>query len=347
LDIPFDLKNKRYNQMKQYHNISLKSMHTFGIEAKCSQLILIEDISEIEICFGMKKPRLILGKGSNILFTRDFKGIVLRLDFKSIEKIEDNGASILLRVSAGVDWEELTNHALYHEYYGIENLTGIPGRVGSCPVQNIGAYGVEVKDVIERIEGFYIDSGEPFTFTCADCNFDYRSSIFKNELSGKCLITYVYFRLSKISQFTLDYQGLREELARRELPTTLRNITDSILKLRNSKLPDVQKIGSAGSFFKNPVIHKTQFEALQTKFPALIHYPWREDKVKLAAGQLIELCGWKGFRMGDSGVYPQQALIIVNYGNASGKEIQNLYQQIQHSVKEKFGIEIEKEVNVI
>jgi len=333
--------------MKQHHNISLKSMHTFGIEAKCSQLILIEDISEIGVCFSIKEPRLVLGGGSNILFVRDFEGTVIRLDFKGIEKIEDDGSSVLLKVAAGTDWEELTSYALRYEYYGIENLSGIPGRVGSCPVQNIGAYGVEVKDVIEKVEGFYIDSGKPFTFARADCAFDYRSSVFKTELRGQCLITYVYFRLSKVPKFTLSYQGLKEELARRELPTTLRNVTDIVLELRNSKLPDVREIGSAGSFFKNPIVDKSQFEALLTKFPTLVHYPYRENQVKLAAAQLIDLCGWKGYRTGDAGVYPQQALIIVNYGNATGKEIQNLYKQIQHSVKEKFGIDIEPEVNIL
>jgi len=349
LSLPSEFfKKKEYvQQMKQYNNISLKSMHTFGIEVKCSQLLLIEDITEIEACFNVKEPRLILGGGSNILFVRDFEGTVIRLDFKGIEKIEDNGTSVLLKVAAGVDWEELSNYALYYEYYGIENLAGIPGRVGSSPVQNIGAYGVEVKDVIEKVEGFYLDSGKPFTFTNADCAFDYRSSIFKTELHGKCLITYVYFKLSRIPKFTLSYQGLKEELIHRELPTTLRNVTDIILKLRNSKLPNIQEIGSAGSFFKNPIITQEQFKVLQSKFPTLIHYPWHENKVKLAAGQLIDLCGWKGYRSGDAGVYPQQALVIVNYGNASSKEIQNLYQQIQHSVKEKFGIDIEPEVNVL
>jgi len=333
--------------MKQYNNISLKPMHTFGVEVKCSQLFLIEDISEIENCFNVKEPRLILGGGSNILFVRDFEGTVIRLDFKGIEKIEDNGTSVLLKVAAGVDWEELTNLALRYEYYGIENLAGIPGRVGSSPIQNIGAYGVEVKDVIEKVEGFYIDSGKPFTFACADCAFDYRSSIFKTELHEKCLITYVYFRLSRIPKFTLSYQGLKEELAHRELPTTLKNVTDIILKLRNSKLPNIREIGSAGSFFKNPIIEKKQLEVLQAKFPTLIHYPWHENKVKLAAAQLIDLCGWKGYRSGDAGVYPQQALVIVNYGNASGKEIQELYQEIQYSVKERFEIEIEPEVIII
>ena len=333
--------------MKQYNTPSLKPMHTFGIEVKCSQLMLIEDISEIGACFNIKKPRLVLGGGSNILFVRDFEGTVIRLDFKGIEKIEDDGSSVLLKVAAGTDWEELTNYALRYEYYGIENLAGIPGRVGSCPVQNIGAYGVEVKDVIEKVEGFYIDSGETFTFARADCAFDYRSSVFKTELREKCLITYVYFRLSRIPHFTLSYQGLKEELARRELPTTLSNVTDIVLKLRNSKLPDVREIGSAGSFFKNPIADKMQLEVLLTKFPTLIHYPWRENQVKLAAAQLIDLCGWKGYRAGDAGVYPQQALIIVNYGNASGKEIQDLYKQIQHSVKERFGINIEPEVNIL
>ena len=333
--------------MKQYNNISLKTMHTFGVEIKCSRLILIEDISEIGVCFDTQEPRLILGEGSNLLFVNDFEGTVLRPDFKGIEKIDDDGNSVLLKVAAGVLWEELIHYALYYEYYGIENLTGIPGRVGSCPVQNIGAYGVEVKDVIENVEGFYMDSGKPFTFNRADCAFDYRSSIFKTELRGKCLITYVCFRLSKIPKFTLNYQGLKEELAQRELPTTLKNVSDIILQLRNRKLPDVREIGSAGSFFKNPIIDKTQFETLQVKFPTLIHYPYQQDKVKLAAAQLIDLCGWKGYRAGDAGVYPQQALVLVNYGNASGKEIQNLYQQIQHSVKKKFGIGIEPEVNIL
>ena len=333
--------------MKQYHNVSLKSMHTFGIETKCSKLILIEDISEIEICFKISGQRLILGGGSNMLFVRDFEGTVIRLDFKSIEKIEDDGSFVLLKVAAGINWEEFTRYALQYEYYGLENLTGIPGRVGSSPVQNIGSYGVEVKDVIEKVEGFYMDSGKPFILSREDCAFDYRSSIFKKELYGKCLITYVYFRLSRSPGFTLSYQELKEEFVRRELPVTLQNMTNIVLQLRERKLPNIQKIGSAGSFFKNPIINKEQFEALHSKFPTLIYYPWRNDTVKLAAGQLIDICGWKGYRAGDAGVYSQQALVIVNYGNASGKEIQHLYRQIQNSVKEKFGIDIEVEVNIL
>ncbi len=333
--------------MKQYRNCSLKTFNTFGINAKCRQLILIEDISEIEHCFCIKEPCLILGGGSNLLFTRDFEGTIVRLDIKGIEKTEDDGASVLLRVAAGVEWDELTSYALHYEYYGIENLIGIPGRVGSSPVQNIGAYGVEVKNTIEKVEGFYVASGDPFTLTNTECRFGYRSSIFKNELRGKCLITHVYFRLSRVPQFILTYQELKEELARRELPVTLRNVSHIILKLRDRKLPDVKKIGSAGSFFKNPIIEKERFEALQADYPLLVHYPWREGKVKLAAGQLIELCGWKGYRAGDAGVYPQQALVIVNYGNATGEEIAMLYRKIERSVEEKFGVLIEPEVNIV
>jgi UDP-N-acetylmuramate dehydrogenase len=333
--------------MKQYRNSSLKTFNTFGVDVQCRQLILIEDISEIRNCFCVEEPRLILGGGSNVLFTRDFEGTVLCLDLKGIEKMEDDGSSVLLRVAAGVEWDELTAYALHYEYYGIENLVGIPGRVGSSPVQNIGAYGVEVRNTIEKVEGFYLASGVPFVLTNAECRFDYRSSIFKNEFRGKCLITYVYFRLSRIPRFTLTYQGLKEELARRELPVTLHHVSQMILKLRDGKLPDVKKIGSAGSFFKNPVIEKARFEMLQAEYPELVHYPWREGEVKLAAGQLTELCGWKGYRAGDAGVYPQQALVIVNYGNATGEEIATLYQRIERSVEEKFGILIEPEVNIV
>lgn len=335
-------------QIKQ--NISLKNLNTFGIDVMAKQLVEIEQPEELFEFLTNRSPdekMLVLGGGSNILFTENFDGTIIRMNTKGIEIVGEDEVSITLKVAAGEAWEDLINYTIRHNYYGIENLSGIPGSVGASPVQNIGAYGVEVKDVIEKVEGVFLEDGRPFVFHHQECEFGYRSSVFKTEFKNRTIITFVYFKFSKRQFHTLHYAGLEQELSAQGLPLTLQNISDTIIAMRNRKLPDVNKIGSAGSFFKNPIISKVKLEELLREYPQLVNYFFSEKEVKLAAGQLIELCGWKGYRQGDAGVYPHQALVIVNYGNATGKEIKELCLAIQKSVKERFGIEIVPEVNFI
>jgi UDP-N-acetylmuramate dehydrogenase len=335
--------------MKIYHNQSLKPYNTFGIAARCRQLIEIENEQEVPLLFEQKifdSSYLIIGGGSNMLFTQDFDGTVICFRTKGIKKVAETEEHVWIEVAAGEEWADFVSFCIKNQYYGVENLVGIPGLVGSCPVQNIGAYSVEVKDVINQVYGYRIPTGEPFVLHHDDCQFAYRHSIFKSTLKGKCLISRVQFQLSKKEHYTITYQGLIEELKTRNCAITLANVSDAILTVRNRKLPDISKIGSAGSFFQNPVIEESQYEDLKVKFPQLITFPQNEGKVKLAAGQLIELSGMKGVREGDVGVYPNQALVIVNYGNATGKEVQIFYQKVQKNVAEMFGITIVPEVNI-
>jgi UDP-N-acetylmuramate dehydrogenase len=336
--------------MKTELNISLKPFNTFGIDAKCERFITVENDSEVSYLFENKvfdSPFLILGGGSNILFAGDFKGTVVQMTNKGIEKIAETESDVFLKVAAGEKWEDFVNYCIERNYYGVENLIGIPGCVGSSPVQNIGAYGVEVKDVIERVLGYYTETALPFSIHQNDCEFEYRNSVFKNELRNKVLITNVIFKLSKTEQYHLEYAALKDELNKSNKKLSLRYVADAVINVRNSKLPDITKIGSAGSFFKNPLVKKELLEKMLIHYPNLIHYPFNEYEEKLSAGQLIDMAGWKGVREGNVGVYPLQALVLVNYGNATGKEIVAFYKKIQHSVDMKFGIAIEPEVNIV
>lgn len=330
-------------QIKQNH--SLKPYNTFGIDVKCTTLITLEDEQEI---FSLIEQGvftdtfMVLGGGSNVLFTDDFAGTIIQLKNKGIEVVEEDNDEVVLKVAAGEVWGDFVGYCIQNQYYGIENLSAIPGWVGSSPVQNIGAYGVEVKDAIEKVEGVEVATGKLLSFNAETCQFDYRSSIFKTEWKNRIIITHVYFRLKKKEQYNLSYTALKEKLTDKIL--SLESIANAVRDIRDSKLPDVRTIGSAGSFFKNPVIDEKQFLELQVKYPQLIHYPAGEGKVKLAAGQLIDMCGWKGKREGDVGCFPQQALVIVNYGTATGKEVSLFAAKIQASVWQHFGIAIAPEV---
>lgn len=320
------------------------------MDVLCSRFIEVESSDEVPqlIKEGVfLSPFFILGGGSNILFTRDFSGTVVHPVFKGIEVLEEMDDEVVVRASAGEEWENLQQFCIAHQLYGLENLIGIPGNVGSAPVQNIGAYGTEVKDCIETVEGWRLDISEPFRFSNAECRFGYRDSVFKNELKNKCLITHVTFRLSKIEHYNLKYKALADELQNSHLPLSLKNVTDCILRVRNSKLPDITKIGCAGSFFKNPVIPQTQFDQLRQEVPDMVSYPAPDGMVKLAAGQLIEKAGWKGKRVGNAGVYDKQALVIVNYGGASPEEIVSVCEAVVRDVFEKFHIAIVPEVNIL
>ena len=336
--------------MQLTENQNLKSFNTFGMEVYARQFLLLENAVEVSDAISeylRQQPYYILGGGSNTLFTKDFDGIIAHPAFIGIEKMEETGDITVLRVAAGESWENLIQYCIKHEYYGIENLTAIPGLVGSAPVQNIGAYGAEVKDTVLKVEGYVISTGKPFVLSNAECQFGYRNSVFKQQLKNDCIITYVWFQLSKRKQFTLSYQGLAKALQERELPLTLRNVSDCVRKIRDSKLPDPKIVGNGGSFFKNPVIPIVQYGELQTRYPDLVAYDAPDGLKKLSAGQLIEKAGWKGKRIGNAGTWKNQALVLVNYGGATPKEVLDVAENIIQDVKTLFNITLEMEINRI
>ena len=336
--------------MKLIENQNLKTYNTFEMEVYARQFLQLEKADEVSVAIDeylRRQPYYILGGGSNTLFTKDFDGIIAHPVFEGIEKMEETGDTAVLRVAAGEPWENLIQYCIKHEYYGIENLTAIPGLVGSAPVQNIGAYGTEVKDTVLKVEGFVISSGKPFALANAECQFGYRNSVFKQQLKNECIITYVWFQLSKEKHFTLSYQGLAKALQERELPLTLRNVSDCVRKIRDSKLPDPKIIGNGGSFFKNPVVPIEHYRELQVQYPDLVAYDAIEGGKKLSAGQLIEKAGWKGKRLGNAGTWKNQALVLVNYGGATPKEVLKVAENIIQDVHKMFDITLEMEINRI
>lgn len=336
--------------MKVIRSANLKPYNTFAINVSCDCLIEIEKEEEIPSLLENHTAGtsfMILGGGSNILFTKSFQGTIIRLVTKGIEKKCEDDESVWLNVAAGERWEDFVEYCIQNQYFGIENLIGIPGLVGSSPVQNIGAYGVEIKDVIEEVHGWRISTKTPFALKNKDCHFSYRSSIFKTELKGDCLISSVVFKLSKTEDYHISYQGLTDELQKNNAPLSLRRVADAVVAVRNIKLPDIRRYGCAGSFFKNPIVEKKVFDALCQKFPRLVSYPADDGSVKLAAGQLIDLAGMKGVRDGEVGVWPHQALVIVNYGKATGDEVVAFYHRVQEKVRNLFGLQLEPEVNIV
>jgi len=337
--------------MKILENISLKSYNTFGIDVNARYFSEINKDEEIYPFLGgikpERKPLLILGGGSNILFTKDFPGTVLKISTKGIRITEEDENYVVLQGNAGEDWDSFVQYSVEKGWGGLENLSLIPGNVGTCPVQNIGAYGVEIKDVFVQLEGLFLDSGERKIFTKEDCGFGYRESIFKRHLKDHFVILNVSFRLQKRPSLCLEYGMIKEELARRKIQhPDLLTVREAICTIRKAKLPDPAKIGNAGSFFKNPVIPVVQFNQILNRFPDIVYFP-QDNMIKLAAAWLIEQCGWKGRRIGNTGVHSSQPLVLVNYGNASGKEIWDLGSEVQRTVYEKFGILLETEVNII
>ncbi|MBR4135162.1 MAG: UDP-N-acetylmuramate dehydrogenase [Bacteroidales bacterium] len=335
--------------MKVFENHSLLGYNTFKMEVVCRQFIDLEspdELKDLAAQGGLTPPYYVLGGGSNVLFTRDYEGCILHPVFQGVEIVEEDAQSVTLRVAAGTEWEDLINYCLEHHLYGLENLTGIPGLVGSAPVQNIGAYGVEVKDCILAVEGYHLPTATPFRYEAADCRFGYRTSLFKTELKGRCFITYVWFKLGKEPHFTLTYKALTDEMARQQLEPSLENVVRCVRSVRDSKLPDITEIGCAGSFFQNPVVPAVQAASLKSQIPDLVSYPAGEG-VKLAAGQLIDKAGWKGYREGDAGIYPKQALVVVNYGHARPEEIKQLYEKVISDVNNKFHITLQPEVNIL
>lgn len=338
--------------MNIFENYPLRPLNTFHIEATAryfASASAVDDAREILSSERFKSlPRLILGGGSNILFTRDFNGIVIKNELKGIGLVHEDADHYYVKAGAGENWHLFVMHCIDHGYAGVENLSLIPGNVGAGPMQNIGAYGVELKDVFHELEALNIQTLDVETFSNAECRFGYRESIFKREAKDRYIITSVTFRLNKKPVFNTSYGAIEKELeAMNVQELSIRAISQAVINIRSSKLPDPAKIGNAGSFFKNPVVSVEKYESLRQQFPNIVAYPSSPAEVKLAAGWLIEQCGWKGQTYGDAGVHKLQALVLVNYGNAEGREIYNLSQRILDSVFEKFGVELEREVNIV
>ena len=293
-------------------------------------------------------PVLILGGGSNMLFTRDVNGYVLRNEIRGMDVVREDDEHVYVRAGAGENWHGFVEHCIRQGYAGVENLALIPGLTGASPMQNIGAYGVEISEVFHELEAWHLQDREMHRFSRADCRFGYRESVFKREQKDKYLITHVTYRLNKKPVYHTAYGAIREELERmgvREL--SIRAVADAVIRIRRSKLPDPAVIGNAGSFFKNPEVSAEQFSSLVAEHPGIIGYSLPSGRVKLAAGWMIEKAGWKGFRRGDAGVHDRQALVLVNHGHARGREIYDLSTEIQESIRGIFGVELEREVNVV
>ena len=332
-------------------NYCLKKHNTFNIAAKTKYFVEFHTEDELRNILDSEiyknNKTFVLGGGSNILLVKDFDGLVLYNKILSINILEENNTFTIVEVGAGTNWHEFVKWSISKELSGIENLALIPGQVGSSPVQNIGAYGMEVKDTITKVHAFEIKEKKIHIFTNDECKFEYRNSIFKLTLKDKYIITKVEFKLLKTPLNKTSYGAIEEELKNLNLIPSPKNISNAIINIRNRKLPNPKYIGNSGSFFKNPIVSKNKFESLKKDFPKIIGYKTPENKIKIAAGWLIEKAGFKGYRDGDSGVHKHQALVLVNYGKATGKEIMNLAKKIQKSIFQKFEIQLELEVNIL
>jgi UDP-N-acetylmuramate dehydrogenase len=335
--------------MNIQQNISLKSYNTFGITVYAKRFISITSVYELQQLLKIEKDVFLISGGSNMLLTKDIEKLVVHIDIKGISIDQENNDAVYITVNAGEDWHEFVLWCVAENYGGLENLSLIPGNVGTCPIQNIGAYGVEVKDTITKVEGLEIETGKLISFSNEDCQFGYRNSIFKNSHKGKIILTSVRFKLTKNNhKFNTSYGAIESELASKKIKNpTLRDVSEAVIAIRKSKLPDPKEIGNSGSFFKNPVIQKSQFLKLQKENPNIPSYSISDTEIKVPAGWLIEQAGFKGKRFGEFGVHEKQALVLVNYGNASGKEIYQLAEKIQKSIFKKFEIPLEIEVNII
>ncbi|WP_456464111.1 UDP-N-acetylmuramate dehydrogenase [Lutibacter sp.] len=333
--------------MSIQHNISLKKYNTFGIHVYAKQFVSINSVKELVEIIGLNSDIFLLGGGSNMLLTSDIEKLVIYLNLKGIIVNDTEKDVVYVTAEAGENWHEFVLWCISQNYGGLENLSLIPGNVGTSPIQNIGAYGVEIKDTFYQLEALEIETGKTKIFTKDECNFGYRNSIFKNELRGKYIIVNVTFKLTKNNhKLTTSYGAISSYLKSKETPT-IKDISDAVIAIRQSKLPNPKEIGNSGSFFKNPIISKIHFKTLKENYPEVPHYIINDNEIKIPAGWLIEQCGFKGQRFGDTGVHSKQALVLVNYGNATGKEILSLAKKIQQKVKKTFNIEIEIEVNVI
>lgn len=331
-------------------NVCLTPYNTFGVEAYAQYFATYPTVATLQqlltSSIAQAHPILHIGSGSNLLFTNDFKGLILHSHIKTIETLHETKTEILLRVGSGVLWDDFVAHCVAKGYAGVENLSLIPGQVGAAAVQNIGAYGVEIKDTIQAVETVSVATGEETKINQQACQYSYRNSYFKQEGKGEYIITYVLFKLHKRPDYHLHYHQLKKQVLENG-DINLQNIRKTIIDIRNAKLPDPHTLGNAGSFFMNPIIERERYEQLKKQHPTLPAYPTDTDKIKIPAGWLIEQAGLKGKKFGNVGIYEKQALVIVNLGNATGKEIQETAQYIQQTIVRKFGITLTPEVNYI
>lgn len=332
-------------------NISLKPYNSFAINVNAryfAEIKTAEDLTELfQTGLLTSQKLLVVGGGSNILFTHDFDGLIMKISIKGLNSVVDSD-EVLVTSGAGEVWTDFVNYCVKNNFAGVENLSLIPGTVGASPIQNIGAYGVELKDVFESCSAFEIKTGQIKTFTFEDCHFGYRESIFKGELKGQFIITEVTFRLSSQPKINTSYGAIEAELQKRAIDhPSIADVSAAVSHIRVSKLPDPSTIGNAGSFFKNPVIEKYEFADIIAQHPDVVHYPTPDGRIKLAAGWLIEQCGWKGKKVGETGTWKNQALVLVNHGSATGTEVFQFSEQIIDSVKSTFGVTLEREVNIL
>jgi UDP-N-acetylmuramate dehydrogenase len=334
-----------------YTEYQLRKLNTFKISSVASYYVELNSLAEARLFlrdrFFNSLQSLIIGSGSNLLFTSDFDGIVIKPDIKGIEVVDEDRQYVYVRAGAGEIWDNLVEWTVEKGYYGLENLSHIPGTVGASAVQNIGAYGVEAADVIHSVESLDVETIETIRFNNEDCLFGYRDSIFKNKVKGSLMITYVTYKLNKKPSFKTEYGNIKEEIEHLGGEMTQIKLRQAVINIRKRKLPDPDEIGNAGSFFKNPVVSKLYAEKLMQEFPQIPNYEVNKNEIKIPAAWLIENAGLKGYREGNVGTYPTQPLVIVNYGNATGLEIKNFAQQIIEKVHVKFGIVLEPEVNII
>jgi UDP-N-acetylmuramate dehydrogenase len=341
------------NMIEIKQNIQLKPFNTFGIQALAAYYAIANSVDDIKDILSQPQvksmPLLVLGGGSNLLLTQNFNGLVLHIKIEGIDLIEETEDYVIIKAGAGETWHQFVQYCIAKNYAGVENLSLIPGSVGAAPMQNIGAYGVEIKETFYALDAIEIATLQPRSFIKEECKFGYRESIFKHEVKGQYIITHVSFKLSKKPSLNTSYGAIETELDAIGVAKGTASIADisrAVINIRSSKLPNPAEIGNAGSFFKNPVVSAEKVAELKAKYPDMPAYPSGENQ-KLAAGWLIEQCGWKGYRDGDTGVHKNQALVLVNYGNAAGNQVYALSEKVLQSVKEKFGVELEREVNII
>ena len=334
--------------IREFHQISLRTRNSFGVDQQAARLVEFETPEDLRTLFaaGIPEKWTVLAGGNNILFTRDYDGVLLTPVARGITLLSDDGDEVRVRADAGVEWDDLVEWAVGRGLWGIENLSLIPGKAGAAPVQNIGAYGCEAKDAIRRVEMYCVETGAMLTLDAAHCGFGYRESVFKHDLKGRVIITAVEIALTHTPRPRLGYGDVEREVEARG-GATLRNIREAICAIRRAKLPDPAVLGNAGSFFKNPVVGAAVAERLLAEYPDMPHYPAPEGRVKLAAGWLIDRAGMKGSRKGAVGVHERQALVLVNHGGATGGEVIAFAHEVQERVRGKFGIEIDTEVNIL
>jgi len=337
--------------MEIQNHFPLKKYNTFGIAANARKFVAVHSIAELKTVLEQNpnEKKFILGGGSNMLLTQDIDALVIHVDLKGIRIVKENEDFVEIEAMAGENWHEFVLFTIGQSFGGLENMSLIPGNVGTTPIQNIGAYGTEIKDTFVSCEAMEIATQKLRTFTKAECHFGYRESVFKHEEKDKYIITSVVFKLTKRNhKINISYGDISSELSKNNIITpTLKDVSNAVIAIRQSKLPDPKELGNSGSFFKNPIISKAEFSPIYAKFPEMKFYEVSETEVKVPAGWLIEQAGFKGKRFGDAGIHKNQALVLVNYGNATGQEILNVSKDIQQTIKEKFGISIEAEVNVI